>query len=160
MKPLIQPLAERWRRLQPRERRLAGWGGAILIAAALFAADDWQRQERRRLEQALPAAEARLAAMQQMADEWSTGQPSGAPAVAMPAAAIAESLNSRGLPLTVAVTGSFELKVSGVAAFDDWLDWLAVAAAQGWRVERTSVRRGRDAAGLVTIEATLAAAGR
>lgn len=164
MKPSIKPLAERWLRLQPRERRLAGWGAVILVAAALLAVDDWQRRERQRLERALPAAEARLATMQQLADEWSRGsaRPNGGPALPASVALVAESLKSRGLPLTVTVTGSAELTLSGVAAFDDWLAWLAVAARQGWRVERATVRRQPSAtggaAGPVTIEATLAAA--
>lgn len=165
MKPSIKALAERWQRLHPRERRLAGWGAVILSAAALVAVDDWQRRERQRLDRALPAAEARLAAMQQMADEWNRGaaRPNGGPALPAAAALVAESMKSRGLPLTVTVTGAAELTLSGVAAFDDWLAWLAVAARQGWRVERATVRRepsasGGAAAGLVTIEATLAAA--
>lgn len=167
MKPLIPALAERWQRLQPRERRLAGWGGLVLLAAALLGVDDWQRRERQRLARALPAAEARLAAMQQMADEWSgiAAQPRRGVAEPAAAAVIAESLKSRGLPLAVVVSGPLELTVSGVAAFDDWLDWLAVVAAQGWRVERATVRRERSAAGAtaagpVTIEATLGAAAR
>lgn len=160
--PLIKRLTERWQRLQPRERRLASWGGLVLLAAVLLGVDDWQRRERQRLARALPAADARLAAMQQLADEWSrsAAQPPGS--VAKPAALIAESLKSRGLPLKVTVSGSLELTVSGVAGFDDWLDWLAVVAAQGWRVERATVRNERSAAGApagsVTIEATLAAA--
>lgn len=166
MKQILKPLAERWQRLRPRERRLAGWGGLVLLAAALLGVDDWQRRERQRLARALPAAEARLAAMQQMADEWSrSAQPRNGAAVPAPATVIAESLKSRGLPLTVVVSGSLELTVSGVAAFDDWLDWLAVAAAQGWRVERATVRRerpvaGATSAGPVMIEATLVAAAR
>lgn len=167
MKPLLKPLAERWHRLQPRERRLANWAGGILLAAALLGVDDWQRRERQRLARALPAAEARLAAMQQMADEWSrtAAQPRSGAAAPASATVIADSLKSRGLPLTVVVSGSLELTVSGVAAFDEWLDWLAVVTAQGWRVDRATVRRERSAAGAksagpVTIEATLVAAAR
>lgn len=164
MSALVKRLAARWQLLQPRERRLARWCGLIVLAASLVTAEDWLRRERLRLQTAIPAAEARLALMQQMVDEWNGAAASraGAPA---PVALIADSLQTRGLSLTVVVTGSSQVALSGAVSFDEWVDWLAVVAAQGWRLERATVRReaagqGEQAPRVVTIEATLGAVAR
>lgn len=164
MSALLKRLAARWQLLQPRERRLARWCGLIVLAASLVTAEDWLRRERLRLQTAIPAAEARLALMQQMADEWNGAAESRAGAHA-PVALIADSLQTRGLSLTVVVTGSSQVALSGAVSFDEWVDWLAFVAAQGWRLERATVRReaasqGEQAPRAVTIEATLGAVAR
>lgn len=157
-------LAARWQQLQPRERQLAFWCGIVIAVAALLTIEDWQRQEQIRLAKALPAAEARLANMQKLADEFS-GLPArrqkGAKAKASPELLIA-SAKAAGLPLDVAVTGTSQVVLKGAVAFDRWVDWLAVAATQGWRVEKATAQRdspasGGRASGTVVVEATLGA---
>lgn len=162
MSALIKRLAARWQLLQPRERRLARWCGLIVLAASLVTAEDWLRRERLRLQTAVPAAEARLSLMQHMADEWNGAAAESRAGAHAPVALIADSLQTRGLPLTVVVTGSSQVALSGAVSFDEWVDWLAVVAAQGWRLERATVRRdaagqGEQAPRVVTIEATLGA---
>lgn len=164
MSAALKILVARWQQLQPRERRLAFWCGIVIAGATLLSIEDWQRHEHLRLAKALPAAEARLANMQKLADEFnslSARRPNGAKAKASPELLTA-SVKAAGLSLDVAVTGTAQVVLKGTVAFDPWVDWLADAAAQGWRVEKASVRRdsaapsGR-ASGTVVVEATLGA---
>lgn len=160
MNTVFKKLAARWQQLQPREKRLAFWCGIVIGGAALLSIEDWQRQEHSRLARALPDAETRLASMQKLADEFSglaARRQQGEPA--SPELLIA-SVKAAGLPLDVMVTGTSQVTLKGSVAFDPWIDWLAGAAAQGWRVEKAAVRRDAPAAGgrisgTVTIEATL-----
>jgi type II secretory pathway component PulM len=164
MNTVIKTLVARWQQLQPRERRLAFWCAIVIAAAALLTIEDWQRHEHIRLAKALPAAEARLASMQKLADEFnslSTRRQTGATAKASPELLTA-SAKAAGLPLDLAVTGTSQVMLKGPVAFGQWVDWLADAAAQGWRVEKATVRRDAPAAvgrtnGQVVVEATLGA---
>lgn len=157
-------LLARWQQMQPRERRLAFWCGIVIAAATLLSIEDWQRQEHVRLARALPDAEARLATMQKMADELNglaALRPHGQKAKASPELLVA-SAKAAGLPLELAVTGTSQVVLKGAVAFDQWVDWVAKAAAQGWRVEKATLRRDSVAAGgqvaaTVTVEATLGA---
>lgn len=164
MSPLFSLLTERWQRLQPRERQLARWCVIIVVGAGLLSLEDWRSREQSRLQKSLPAAESRLAAMQAMADELNASQASRASAAKVPAAAesIAASLKAKGLALELRPSGANQWILSGSAAFDDWVDWVALVAAQGWRVERALVQRDVVPAGAasprgVKIETTLAA---
>ena len=166
MKNIFKHLAARWQQLQPRERRLAAWCGVIVSAAALFSIDDWQRNEYRRLQRSIPAAETRLATMQKMADEFDGYAAPGRNAAPVPATGelVAASLKASGLPLTLTATGSSQFVVGGEVAFDDWINWLSGLAAQGWRVERALIQRqgagtGNAPAGPVKVEATLGTTG-
>lgn len=166
MNNLIKHLAARWQQLQPRERRLAVWCGVIVFAAVLFSIDDWQRNEHRRLQKSIPAAETRLATMQKMADEFDGYAAASRNEAPVPASGelVAASLKAGGLPLTLTATGSAQFIVDGEVAFDDWINWLSGLAAQGWRVERALVRRqvtgtGNPVAGPVKVEATLGKTG-
>lgn len=164
MKNLLQRLKIWWQQLQPRERRLAIWCGVIVCAALLQSVDDWQRNEHRRLQKSIPAAETRLAAMQRMADElegYATGSRNDVPASSE---LVIASLKASGLPLTLTATGSLQFVVDGEVAFDDWINWLSGLATQGWRVERALVRQsatgsGSVPAGPVKVEATLGTSG-
>lgn len=162
MKTVLKNLAARWQQLQPRERRLAFWCGIVIAGAALMTIEDWQRRERVRLARALPEAEARLATMQKLADEFNglaTRRQKGEKASPE---LLTASVKAAGLSLELMVTGTSQVVLKGSVAFDQWVDWLASAAAQGWRVEKASVRRDSPAAGgrtsgTVTVEATLGA---
>ena len=176
---LLTQLKTRWQQLQPRERQLVFWSGLFILATVLWSLDDWQRSELRRLQRALPAAESRLAAMQQMADEFAAlnrlrtkdGQGGKAPASAN---LLIASIKAKGPTLEAFATGSAQIVLKGSVGFDDWIDWLEGAAAQGWRVERANVQRGSGSpggavgsvsvipgalagTGLVNVEATLVA---
>ena len=114
----------------------------------------------RRLQRALPAAESRLAAMQQMADEFNTlaqGRPkdSAGAKAPTPANLLITAMKAKGLTLEALPTGSAQIVLKGTVGFDDWVDWLAGAATQGWRVERASVQREPSSTGQVKVEATL-----
>ncbi len=166
MNSLIKYLAARWQQLQPRERRLAVWCGVIVFAAVLFSVDDWQRNELRRLQNSIPAAETRLATMQKMADEFDGYAAASRNEARVPASGelMAASLKASGLPLTLTATGNAQFIVDGEVAFDDWINWLSGLAAQGWRVERALIRRqdagtGSVPAGPVKVEATLGKTG-
>ena len=166
MNNLIKHLAARWQQLQLRERRLAVWCGVVVFAAVLFSIDDWQRNEHRRLQKSIPAAETRLATMQKMADEFDGYAAASRNEAPGPASGelVAASLKAGGLPLNLTATGSAQFIVDGEVAFDDWINWLSGLASQGWRVERALVRRqltstGSTPAGPVKVEATLAATG-
>lgn len=164
MNAAFKILAAHWQQLQPRERRLAFWCGIVIAGAALLTIEDWQRHEHIRLAKALPAAEARLASMQKLADEFnslSARRQNGAKAKASPELLTA-SAKSAGLPLDLAVTGTSQVVLKGSLAFDLWVDWLADATAQGWRVEKATARRDSPASsgrasGTVVVEATLGA---
>jgi len=61
-------------------------------------------------------------------------------------------------------TGASQVAIQGNVVFDDWINWLAGVAVQGWRVERAQVQRdgvgaGSVPSGSVRVEATLGAAG-
>ena len=166
MKKLFKYLAARWQQLQPRERRLAFWCGIVVSGALLLTMDDWQRSEHVRLQKALPAAETRLATMQKMADELNAALVPGRNELQAPAAIdlVAASLKASGLPMTLTPTGTSQLTIQGNVVFDDWINWLAGLAAQGWRVERAQIQRdgpgtGSVPSGSVKVEATLGAAG-
>lgn len=164
MTSVIKILLARWQQMQARERRLAFWCGIVIAGATLLSIEDWQRQEHVRLDRALAEAETRLATMQKMADELSglaARRTNGQKAKASPEL-LAASVKAAGLPLDVAVTGTSQVVLKGAVAFDQWVDWAAKAAAQGWRIEKALVRRDSPAAGgraaaTVTIEATLGA---
>jgi type II secretory pathway component PulM len=164
MNTVFKNLAARWQQLQPRERRLAFWCGIVIAGAALLTIEDWQRHEHIRLAKALPAAEARLASMQKLADEFnslSARRQNGAKAKASPELLTA-SAKATGLPLDLVVTGTSQVMLKGSVAFDQWVDWLDDAATQGWRVETATVRRdapasGGRTSGTVVVEATLGA---
>jgi type II secretory pathway component PulM len=166
MKNLFRYLMARWQQLQPRERRLALWCGVVVGAAALLTIDDWQRAEHARLQKAIPAAETRLATMQKMADELNASLAAGRNEPKAPASIelVAASLKASGLPLTLVPTGTSQVAIQGNVVFDDWINWLAGVAVQGWRVERAQVQRdaggaGNVPSGSVRVEATLGAAG-
>lgn len=164
MNAAFKILVARWQQLQPRERRLAFWCGIVIAGAALLTIEDWQRHEHIRLAKALPAAEARLANMQKLADEFnrlSARRQNVAKVKASPEL-LTTSAKAAGLPLDLAVTGTSQVMLKGTVAFDQWVDWLADTSAQGWRVEKATVRRdapasGGRATGTVVVEATLGA---
>ena len=115
---------------------------------------------------ALPAAETRLATMQKMADELNAALAPGRNDLKASASIdlVAASLKASGLPMTLTPTGTSQLTIQGNVVFDDWINWLAGLAAQGWRVERAQIQRdgpgtGSVPSGSVKVEATLAAAG-
>ena len=165
MSTVFRLAAARWQKLQPREQRLALWCGIVVGVALLMSVDDWQRSELSRLNKALPAAETRLATMRKLADELSA---SAALQHRTPAPAsieqVAASVKANGLSLTLTATGTSQAVVQGSVDFDDWVNWLAGLAAQGWRVERAQVERGGAGGGgtppgSVKVEASLGAAG-
>lgn len=160
MKAVFKNLAARWQQLQPRERRLAFWCGIVIAGAALLSIEDRQRREHVRLASALPDAEARLASMQKLADEFNGLAARRQPGEKASPELLTASVKAAGLPLEVMVTGTSQVVLKGSVVFDQWIEWLASAAAQGWRVEKATVRRDSPAAGgqpssTVTIEATL-----
>ena len=166
MKNLFKHLVVRWQQLQPRERRLAFWCGIIVSGALLLTIDDWQRGEHVRLQKALPAAETRLATMQKLADELNASLAPGRNELKAAASIdlVAASLKASGLPLTLTPTGTSQLIIQGNVVFDEWINWLAGLAAQGWRIERAQIQRdgpvtGSMPSGSVKVEATLGAAG-
>lgn len=162
MSPLIHPLIVRWQAMAPREKRLAGWAALVVGLAVLWSWHDWQQQEQRRLQKALPAAETRLKAMQKMADEYQqyAGQAKGGLKAPASAEVVAASLRARGLTFDVLPVGAGQLALKGSAGFDDWVDWVAGLAAQGWRVERATVQAAATpGSGLAQVDAVLVAAG-
>jgi type II secretory pathway component PulM len=165
MKSLPGRVVARWRQLQARERKLAKWCGAILGIVLLFTIHGWQRSERLRLQKSLPLAEARLASMEAMGDQFVSvsalvrDRTKGP----VPVDLLAISLKSHGLPMELVKTGSNQFSVQGAVVFDDWVIWLATAAAQGWRVERATVQFQAPGSAmpqaLVRVDATLSAVG-
>lgn len=152
-----------WLSLAARERRLLGFGAAVLAAAALYAGvwsplDD----ERARLRTATAAARADLAWMRAAAarlDAVPVARAAGAAgAVAGPlprrleqsaqAAGISASLRQ----LDAGADGRLAVRFEAVA-FDALLPWLETLAAQGVRVVQFDIERepgaGRVSARLV-----------
>ena len=162
---LFKRLVIHWQKLQDRERKLALWCGVVILCAVVLSLEDWQRGERIRLQKSLPAAEARLASMQKMADELNglsrlTAQDRPGMKPRTSAESLVASAKSKGSSWDAYATGSSQLVLKGEIPFDDWIEWLAGAATQGWRVEKASVLRDlappRGAvSGIVRIEATL-----
>jgi type II secretory pathway component PulM len=165
MKSLVAKALTKWKQLQPRERRLAKWCGAVLGIALVLTIDDWQRSERLRLQKSIPLAEARLAAMEALGDQFVSvsGLIRDRTKGPTPVELVAISLKSHGLPLELVKTGPTQIIIQGAVVFDDWVVWLASLAAQGWRVERAIVQfqtpAGTVPQGFVRVDATLSAVG-
>jgi len=160
MSQRLDSLRRGWRQRAPRERRLALLAAAIVGAALLGQGGAWLVAEQARLARAVPAAAARVKALQAAAAEYAAlaARPtaaSAAPGSALAALApLAASLQARGLPLELRLEGS-AVRLRGVAPFDGFVAWLAEEqATRGLRV--THLQLTREGA-LARIDAVLGA---
>lgn len=155
-----------WLSLAARERRLLGFGAAVLAAAALYAGvwsplDD----ERARLRTATAAARADLAWMRAAAARLDAAPVARAAGAAGAAGAVAgplprrleQSAQAAGISaslrqLDAGADGRLAVRFEAVA-FDALLPWLETLAAQGVRVVQFDIERepgaGRVSARLV-----------
>lgn len=148
-----------WQRLDSRSRRRYAVIGALLAAIGAVSASVWLRSEHVRLSLREGEAAAQLKAMQdEIAEIDRLKGRAHAPALTGPALleAIAASLQSRGLPLTVSAVDAERLRVSGTADFDRVMRWLA-AVQHDQRLALTLLSASGQQ-GVVKLELTLGAA--
>lgn len=139
-----RPVQAFWLRRSVHERKLLGVAGIFLLLFALFMLFGWVHGERRRLKQALPLAQARLAQMQMAAEEHVRLQAQPIPA-RLVASALTDALragaSAHGLSSTIELTSEGAL-VRGLGAFDALITWLAdVQRDQALRPQRLEVSR-------------------
>ncbi len=118
--------------ISPRERRLIAIAAAVVAAGLLFVLGEWLLRERQRLSLAVPAAEARLARMQDQAEELARLKRGASPpeaAVQVRAAAARAAAEARGLQLELEELPD-AVHVSGRAAAAPLLDWLAAMQSE------------------------------
>ncbi|MCB1957375.1 MAG: type II secretion system protein M [Rhodocyclaceae bacterium] len=128
----LTTIRQRLAAASPRERNALGLAGLVVGIGLLFSVGEWAYGERIRLAVRLPEAEARLARMQEQADELGrlkrTTAPADAPVVVRAAAARA-SAEARGLAIEVEALPD-GIMISGSGAPGLVLDWLAALQAE------------------------------
>jgi general secretion pathway protein M len=135
----MERLIATWRAMSPRERRLVGVGGALLLLAAAFLLllePAWRG--RAALGRDLPLLREQLAQMLALQDEWrqiageSTTRPAGG-TVASRIAALEQTLRSAGLMESVRKLEAngelIELRFAA-APHERWFAWLSTALGE------------------------------
>lgn len=143
----LQTLAARLRAASARERLLILVAALAVAAGLLLSLADWSYREHRRLVVALPAAEARLARMQDQSDELGRLRRAAAPPetpVGVRSAAAAAAAQARGLVLEFQELPD-AVVISGTGSAPAVLDWLAaMQAEQHLRPEELALTPDQD----------------
>lgn len=129
---MVNEIKARLAAASPRERRLLGIAALVVGIGLLLSIGDWAHRERQRLVSAVPGAEARLARMQEQADELGRlrrAAPPPAAATPVRAAAARAAAEARGLQIAIDELPD-GLVVSGRGEAVALLDWLAAMQAE------------------------------
>lgn len=125
-------LATKLRAATARERQMLALAAAVLVGGGVLSLLEWSAAERERLLRALPTAEARLARMQEQAEELARLRRAVAPPatpVTVRAEAARAAASARGLHVELESQPE-GLLLSGRGAAPAVLDWIAAIQSE------------------------------
>ncbi|MCB1928200.1 MAG: type II secretion system protein M [Rhodocyclaceae bacterium] len=144
-------LRNRWLGASVRERRMLTVAATVLVVAGLISVSEWVWRERQRLATAVPAAEARLARMQDQADALASlarAAPGARAPISDRVAAARAAAAARGLDITLEEQGD-GVAVSGRGPAAGVIEWLAAMQAdEGLRPLELELTPSPDALGI------------
>jgi type II secretory pathway component PulM len=143
---LLGVLRAKWNQLDARPRRRYRMAAALLAAGGAIGLAAWLQAEHAQLSLRVGEAAAELKAVREQIGEIERlkKRPVQSPLAGTALqAAVSASLQSRGLPLSVAMVDSARMHVQGVADFDEVVRWLA-DVSQSQRLRLTSMSASRQ----------------